>query len=292
MDQFIISNVETPVTYLRAGQFIGDEGWKHADRIVDSPEIIVMTEGELYLSVGGEEIKANANTFLLIPQGVRYFGTKPSPQGTSFFWCHFLFNSLEENYDRAGLKRCLEERYGNEPIITMPYYSKKMNFTRLNILFNQLIDIIMNKRNNPFYLNYFLTSILMEISEETLDNEFYKNQEEKDSQMLLYIREWIRVNLENKLSLENIAEEFNYNKSYLSRYFSERTGYTITEYIRKLRVDKAKTLLLSMPTPIEEIARSVGFSDVKYFMRSFKKSEGMTPTEFRNAYRQTKLTKH
>jgi AraC-like DNA-binding protein len=129
----------------------------------------------------------------------------------------------------------------------------------------------------------------MEVSEETLDYQIYHNPEEKNSRTLLFIMEWIRMNIDKELTLDSIAREFNYSKAYLSRFFSEQTGYTLTQYIRKTRIERSKSLLLSLPLTIEEVASRCGFSDQKYFMKSFKKVENMTPSQFREAYRKTRL---
>lgn len=67
----------------------------------------------------------------------------------------------------------------------------------------------------------------------------------------------------------------------LSRKFKECTGETVFEYIHKLRISKAKKLLLETDMRIIEISSSVGFNDISFFNKVFKKEMGMTPREFR-----------
>ena len=289
MNEFLTSIVKEPATFLTAGHFLSTGKWIHKDRIIDSHEIIFVLKGVLYIQIGDKKYEAKENTFLLIPSGVRHFGTNYCPENTSFYWFHFLLPSNSTMMNGDLIKQRLEKTYTAEPIIVLPLFSDQMNSSRLNILFNQLLDIVKNKRGNKFYLNYFVTSILMEVSEETLDYQIYHNPEEKNSRTLLFIMEWIRMNIDKELTLDSIAREFNYSKAYLSRFFSEQTGYTLTQFIRKTRIERSKSLLLSLPLTIEEVASRCGFSDQKYFMKSFKRVENMTPSQFREAYRKTRL---
>ena len=97
------------------------------------------------------------------------------------------------------------------------------------------------------------------------------------------IKIYIRQNYRYQLSTGNIAEAFFVNASYASRRFSERFGITITEYISNIRVEHAKNLLATTGAPIGSIALNVGIDDANYFTRVFKKTVGMSPTEYRQS---------
>lgn len=84
---------------------------------------------------------------------------------------------------------------------------------------------------------------------------------------------------ENELTASSIAAEFQMSGSYLSRAFKEHTGTNILDYIQKLRVEKAKTLLAT--ESVKVVAQQVGFWDTQGLVRAFKKHEGVTPSEFR-----------
>ncbi|WP_050769791.1 helix-turn-helix transcriptional regulator [Paenibacillus sp. oral taxon 786] len=67
---------------------------------------------------------------------------------------------------------------------------------------------------------------------------------------------------------------------YLSRAFKQTTGFTVIEYFNKLKIDKAKELILESDKKIKEIALELGFADEFYFSRIFKRTEGMSPSEY------------
>ncbi len=92
--------------------------------------------------------------------------------------------------------------------------------------------------------------------------------------------EYIRLNLIEPLSLQDIAEYLHINASYLSTYFKKETGLTITAFIQQERVEKSKYLMVQGEKSIIQIAQSVGYNDSNYFTRIFKKTTTMTPTEY------------
>ena len=97
--------------------------------------------------------------------------------------------------------------------------------------------------------------------------------------------EWLQLNFDTTLSVADIAEKFGYHPSYLTSVFKRCSGCTITEYINRQRIQVAKNLLTSTPKlTLAEIAGQVGIGDEKYFMRLFKRYEGITATAYREAF--------
>ena len=92
---------------------------------------------------------------------------------------------------------------------------------------------------------------------------------------------YIRENYKSEISLQQVADYIHINSSYLSRLFSKETGNTFTDAINKLRIEKAKDLLLNTDFKTFEIANAVGIADSTYFIRLFKKYVGHNPQEFR-----------
>lgn len=103
-------------------------------------------------------------------------------------------------------------------------------------------------------------------------------EKENENKIIRYIKEHYK----EKLLLEDIAREFNYSVGHLCRKFKQDTGDTIIEYITKYRISIAMRLLFERrDANIEDIAFEVGFNDVQYFTKAFKKCVGMTPGKYR-----------
>ncbi len=100
-----------------------------------------------------------------------------------------------------------------------------------------------------------------------------------------YIEKALRIIQEKymdpDLGLEKISEELEVNYYYLSRLFKKELNTSFIKYLTKVRIEKAKELLVSSKLKNTEIAEKVGFRDARYFSQVLKKEYGMTPTELR-----------
>lgn len=84
------------------------------------------------------------------------------------------------------------------------------------------------------------------------------------------------------LTRESLAHTFHYSVPYLSKHFRRETGASIIDYLIRIRMDKAGALLQQTDLTLQEIATSVGYADVSYFIRMFKKHTGVTPKQFKD----------
>lgn len=91
------------------------------------------------------------------------------------------------------------------------------------------------------------------------------------------------MNLSSDLSTSKIARELYLSSNYLSKLFRKETGKSVTEYINERRIQMAEQLLKSGTGPIQDIATHVGFYDVSYFCRQFKKITGISAQQYRKA---------
>ena len=84
------------------------------------------------------------------------------------------------------------------------------------------------------------------------------------------------------ITLDDIANHVYLNPSYLSRFFKNNTGVTLTDYLIETRMKKAISLLKTKKYKINEISKMCGYQNFKYFAKVFKKFSGYTPTEYIN----------
>lgn len=100
------------------------------------------------------------------------------------------------------------------------------------------------------------------------------------------IFEYIGTHYSNPdLSVELIGDVFGKSRAYLFSLFKEDTGFSMLYHINKVRIEKAKELLLDKNMPIQDIAQQVGFNSSINFTRAFKKYEGITPSKYREMHR-------
>jgi len=95
------------------------------------------------------------------------------------------------------------------------------------------------------------------------------------------IKNYVEANLEYDIKIAEVAKAFKYNEQYLGRLFKKETGLSFCEYINKQRINRAKRLLKETEESVIDIASFVGFNNVTYFNRIFKRQLSITPLEFR-----------
>ncbi len=98
-------------------------------------------------------------------------------------------------------------------------------------------------------------------------------------------RDFLHAQFSETLTLESIADTVGVHPVYLAREFRRHFNCTMSEYVRRLRVERACRELAASDSPIVDIAAATGFYDQSHFSRTFKRCTGLTPAEFRTAFR-------
>ncbi len=95
------------------------------------------------------------------------------------------------------------------------------------------------------------------------------------------ILEYIQHNYRENLKLGNIAKLFGYNSSYLGKLFTKTMNKSFNSYLDEVRIENSKRLLTEGEYKVYEISQMVGYTNVDYFHKKFKKYVGMSPAEYR-----------
>ncbi|MBO9600261.1 MAG: helix-turn-helix domain-containing protein, partial [Cohnella sp.] len=95
------------------------------------------------------------------------------------------------------------------------------------------------------------------------------------------IADYVEQYIHEELSLQDISNRFYLSREYISRKFKQEMNENLTDYITRVRVERAKRLLADTPLKISIIAERVGFQDEKYFSKVFKKWTDHSPNEYR-----------
>lgn len=104
---------------------------------------------------------------------------------------------------------------------------------------------------------------------------------EEMNPMLRNMCRFILENVDKQVSIKSIADQMFLNQSYLSTLFKDKTGTSLLEYITMVKMERAKMLFYDDEIKNYEVAYELGYKDVEYFGRVFKKYVGVTPSEFK-----------
>ncbi len=95
---------------------------------------------------------------------------------------------------------------------------------------------------------------------------------------------YIQTHLASELTLSRVCAQLYVSRSYLCKAFRELTGTTLCDYVRRVRVHRARMLLVSTGLSIDEVADRCGFRSSTYFATVFRREMGISPSQFRRMY--------
>ena len=104
------------------------------------------------------------------------------------------------------------------------------------------------------------------------------------SKPVLQCMDFIDLNLHQPIRLSHLCIYVGLSESYLSTLFKKETGLAVSDYILRRRIETAKNMLRYSEFTSAQISEILAFSSQSYFIRSFKKLEGMTPIEYQNSF--------
>lgn len=110
------------------------------------------------------------------------------------------------------------------------------------------------------------------------------DSEKREERVISSITRYMQEHLSEEISLSVLAEEFHLNPQYISQLFKNEIGVGFLAYLTNIRIEKAKKLLLSTSLSVTEISERTGYGDYRVFTKVFKKTEGITPSQFRREF--------
>ena len=247
-------------------------------------EIFICLSGKAKAKVGNQEYVLNECEFIISKPGVNHIH---SPE-------HGFLSSISIGFSATGINDDLicnkVGQFSNEQMSILNFF--------INDYINNLE--IQNDYSTPRVKKFALKNeygykqalkncmelllILItrnQLKEAATQNvNILKRGKENQNKVVQYIKDHYK----EKISLDELSKIFNYSVGHLCRKFKKETGDTIVEYITKYRISMAMKLLFERKDySIEYIAFEVGFNDVLYFTKSFKKYVGISPGKYRHS---------
>lgn len=269
--------VDKPVDLEITGKFVAPSSdWIHLSRILLDYELIVMTEGVLYLAGDKTHFTVSKGEYLLLPPYTKQYGYKSS--NCSFYWLHFKSPDGIKINDVTDYKQNKEDNK-----LLLPQYGSLKSLEKIIVMMKQLQDSVRGY-NQKTLNNYMATVILCELYNQVFQSEHNPVKKTKQEQLYNDIVDYIKWSRSEHIKVSQIAAYFGYNEKYLSHLFTTISGISLKQYILQQKMELAKFLLSDTNQNVSEVSLQLGYKDCHNFMKSFKKIVGLTPTDFRNAY--------
>lgn len=159
--------------------------------------------------------------------------------------------------------------------LILNYYMNQQNIKNSSNSMQNVVNHIFQINDlKQYYLQFFLN----------LANLLKSQSVYAGDDIIENIRIYMERNYQKDITQEYISYLFYINRSYLSTLFKARTGEKFVDYLNSIRIEKSKELLQNSERKMYQIAKAVGYDNVKYFFRIFKKKTGMTPEQYRSQH--------
>lgn len=134
-------------------------------------------------------------------------------------------------------------------------------------------------------LRQFRSSFISHIR--TQVSKYFSTENPSENIAVMIAKKYIAAHYGEKILLKDIAEQVYLNPIYFSICFKRTTGVNFVDYLNEYRIERAKEQLKSVKYSISQIAQNVGFSNIRYFTKIFKRYVGLTPATYRKNYGNT-----
>lgn len=249
-------------------------GWHRVNELycIDRPEggwdylLIFTVSGQGNVRLYDHEFSAGKDTLFIIPPHIpcRYYA--PLDSFWEFYWIHISGENARILLDQCI--RCAGER------IDLPF-----------ALVQEYIRLILDSGYKGIEGELFAARTLSRLLFAVLYRVNEKNLTDGSQDTACRVMEYIENNYTQPLDLAQISKRYYISKEYLIRIFKQKTGMTPYKYYRHLKIVKSACDLEYSDRPLEEIARSIGYSGVSSFSIQFKREMHLSPTEYRKRCR-------
>lgn len=251
----------------------------------DEMEFIYVIEGRSEICIDLKKLKISTGDFIIVPKGSIHYIIGNDNTKISFIALVFNLSLIEGNnldYSQINfINPILQNKLFFKNLITFNDSSYNDIINSFNLLTKSYKEkgygyqlAIKSSLLNIFYLLFKENYITIKIENENYNN-LIKIEKLKE------VIKFIQTNYKSHISTKELANIAKYSEYHFLRFFKNETGKTCTQYINNFRIKKAALLLSNTNLSITDIAYEVGFGDISYFIKTFKKQMSISPAKYR-----------
>lgn len=266
-----INNPFFHIHYCNYRQFI--ESSKYSRKITKTlqhHELVFIKGGKGYITIENKKYQVKESMLFYICPDVLHSIEIDIEEPRYFLSVHFSYAHVSFNDGKWDIKNEFE-------ILPLHSVQALKDYYYIEDIFKKLVNSWNEKL--PGY-EFITRTLLQELLIAIYQNLKKQNQNYSTSLKVEKIIQYMHQNINNRVTLAELSEVVQLAPTYLSRAFKEITGYSVIEFFNKIKIDKAKELIIEGNKRVKEVARTLGFTDEFYFSRIFKKIEGISPSEY------------
>lgn len=226
----------------------------------------------LHLLQGTVKISVSDDRYTMQGQSVMVCGTKDvqieSTDPNTYLLIYHLSNQLLNTYSKRDSLKLDTKLVDNHR-------------TTGRILKNHLDGLISYLRQKQGQIDFHLIALSLEMLQTVINHFSIKQAAHGSDNRIFEILLYIESHYSSVITLDDIADHFNFSSAYFSRYFKKHTGSNFLEYLTNYRLEKAAKRISESHSKISEIAAQMGFTNINSFNKKFKEKYDCTPKEYR-----------
>lgn len=192
--------------------------------------------------------------------------------------------TFKEPYQLEHLKS-YQEPVSHPLLDQLPNIYHSHNYSKYAPLFMDIYTTFISpSQGSELYLRSLLSHFIYLFYKEYIS---LSDSSHKKAPLVHQVMRFIESHLTEDLSLQTLADRYDYSSIYFHQLFKTITHTTLSQFVIQKRLDKAKELLIHTNKTIKTICYEVGYNDPSYFVSVFVKASGMTPKNYRDTYRIT-----
>ncbi|SHI02616.1 AraC family transcriptional regulator [Clostridium grantii] len=252
----------------------------------DYIELIYVYSGEINQRISGKEIKIKKGELCILDMNVVHSIEMASEDdiAINIIMTGDFFNSMFMSF--------LSENDIMSKFIIKTFYHKKENsqFLMFNSSKNELVQIIMKRLLWEYYnkkvsyepaIHAYILLLFTEFLREYKETMGNTKANDLNEVVIKEVNKYLLKNYKDA-DLKSTAEFFHFNPDYLSKFIKNSTGKSFTTLLQDIKLKESCNLLKNSSFTIQEIMQYVGYSNLSYFYKLFKKKFNVTPVEYRN----------
>ncbi|QGH36221.1 helix-turn-helix domain-containing protein [Gracilibacillus salitolerans] len=249
-------------------------------------EIMYVIKGKCKVEIDNQIVELRKNQYIFIHSNVphRLIVEKKYP-------CRMLNVEFEWRKDRNHFTNVHTLMKHDERLMEMflddeNYFVLKDVDNVYNHLRSLVLELDHKVPGNELIIDILLIQLLTSVAKNRTDQKEHIN--EANEYFINQVLAFIHENYDYEIKVQDLAKVVHLHPSYLHRIFKQTMKITINEYITKVRIDKAKMLLVNTDIPVTEISNYVGINTSQYFSNIFKKYTGLSPSKYREYFQDFK----
>jgi AraC-like DNA-binding protein len=278
--ELLVPPMPQPIT---VGHAVWTPGMKHAERCFDVYDWIFVRRGCFPITENGHAYELEEGEAILLEPGRTHYGHRPVESATEVYWFHFIHSGSARSVDSDSIQWSSLLRKGKDddvkPVEQYMYLPKRAYIGTGSV--SPVLESMVELHGSLTLRNALRMQASAAELFVRLQDALRPKLETRAFRVSELAIDYLRRRMREPFRSSEMEHELLYSFDYISRCLKQYTGLSPLQYMHRLQIDEAQSLLRLTDWSMQEIGERIGQPNVHYFIRLFRKHLGVTPGVYR-----------